>query len=239
MIFNNFGLVYYVEMKSYIMAILGLMSVMLVGTALAEEIRYTGDDIPLRIIVSQGDTLYFTGSEKIPNMHVVYPKWISTPCDNSEATGKCVIDFSNFPLGQHEWESGTGVQGKFQVSAPVAKESSDDISYFESSSKDRKNASQQAKDFKAQIEAKMEAKLAPYKTEISQLNLLLSNADQREVLMQNQIAENKAELETLRADSQKAKTQIETIEKYKKDAENWRAVALEQLKVMAEVLGLF
>ena len=57
MIFNNFGLVYYVIMKSYIMAILGLMSVMLVGTALAEEIRYTGDDIPLRISVSQSDIL--------------------------------------------------------------------------------------------------------------------------------------------------------------------------------------
>ena len=224
-------------MKSYIMAILGLMSVMLVGTAFAEEIRYTGDDIPLRISVSQGDTLYFTGSEKIPNMNVVYPKWISQPCANSEATGKCVIDFSKFPVGQHEWESKSGVQGKFQVNpAPVEV---DDASYFESSSKDRTNASQQAKDFKAQIEAKMEAKLAPYKTEISQLNLLLSNADKREILMQNQIAENKAELETLRADSQKAKTQIETIEKYKKDAENWRAVALEQLKVMAEVLGLF
>ena len=224
-------------MKSYIMAILGLMSVMLVGTAFAEEIRYTGDDIPLRIHVYQDDVLYFTGTEKIPNMHVVYPKWISTSCDNSEATGKCSIDFSKFAVGQHEWESKTGVQGKFQVSAPV--DPADDTSYFESSSKDRKNVSQQAKDFKAKIEAKMEAKLAPYKTEIAQLNLLLSNADKREVLMQNQIAENKAELETLRADSQKAKAQIETIEKYKKDAENWRAVALEQLKVMAEVLGLF
>ena len=237
MIFNNFGLVYYVEMKSYIMAILGLMSVMLVGTAFAEEIRYTGDDIPLRIVVSQGDILYFTGTDKIPNMNVIFPNWISTPCANSEATGKCSIDFSKFAIGQHEWESKTGVQGKFQVSAPV--DPADDTSYFESSSKDRKNASQQAKDFKAKIEAKMEAKLAPYKTEIAQLNLLLSNADKREVLMQNQIAENKAELETLRTDSQKAKTQIETIEKYKKDAENWRAVALEQLKVMAEVLGLF
>ena len=235
MIFNNFGLVYCVEMKSYIMTILGLVTVMLVGTAFAEEIRYTGDDIPLRIIVSQGDTLYFTGSEKIPNMHVVYPKWISTPCDNSEATGKCVIDFSEFPVGQHEWESNTGVQGKFQVNpAPVEV----DDSY--------ENVSQQAKDFKARIEAKMEAKLAPYKTEISQLNLLLSNANEREVAMQNQIAEIKAELETAHADSQEAKIQIEqlskantTIEKYKKDAENWRAVALEQLKVMAEVLGLF
>ena len=237
MIFNNFGLVYYVIMKSYIMAILGLVTVMLVGTAFAEEIRYTGDDIPLRIMVSQGDTLYFTGTDKIPNMHVVYPKWISTPCDNSEATGKCSIDFSKFAIGQHEWESKTGVQGKFQVSAPV--DPADDTSYFESSSKDRKNASQEAKDFKAKIEAKMEAKLAPYKEEIRQLWILISNAEKQEALMQNQIAENKAELETLRVDSQKAKTQIETIEKYKKDAENWRAVALEQLKVMAEVLGLF
>ena len=121
--------------------------------------------------------------------------------------------------------------------APV--DPADDASYFESSNKDRENASQQAKDFKAQIEAKMEAKLAPYKEEIRQLWILISNAEKQEVLMQNQIAEYKAELETLRADSQKAKAQIETIEKYKKDAENWRAVALEQLKVMAEVLGLF
>ena len=217
------------------MAILGLVTVMLVGTAFAEEIRYTGDDIPLRIMVSQGDTLYFTGTDKIPNMHVVFPNGISTPCSNSEATGKCVIDFSNFALGQHEWESNTGVQGKFQViPAPVEI----DDSYA--------NVSQQAKDFKARIEAKMEAKLAPYKTEISQLNLLLSNANEREVAMQNQIAEIKAELETARVDSQKAMSQIEqlskantTIEQYKKDAENWRAVALEQLKVMAEVLGLF
>ena len=224
-------------MKSYIMAILGLMSVMLVGTAFAEEIRYTGDDIPLRIHVYQDDVLYFTGTEKIPNISVQYPKWISTNCDNSEATGKCVIDFSNFPLGQHEWKSTSGVQGKFQVSAPV--DPADDTSYFESSSKDRKNASQQAKDFKAKIEAKMEAKLAPYKEEIRQLWILISNAEKQEVLMQNQIAEYKAEVETLRTDSQKAKAQIETIEKYKKDASNWRAVALEQLKVMAEVLGLF
>ena len=215
-------------MKLHIMAILGLMSVMLVGTAFAEEIRYTGDDIPLRIVVSQDDVLYFTGTDKIPNMNVIFPNWISTPCANSEATGKCVIDFSNFPLGGHEWESSTGVQGKFHVMEAIAEV---DDSY--------ENVSQQAKDFKAQIEAKMDAKLAPYKTEISQLNLLLSNANEREVAMQNQIAEIKAELETLRADSQKAKAQIETIEKYKKDAENWKAVALEQLRVMAEVLGLF
>ena len=224
-------------MKSQIMAILGLMSVMLVGTAYAEAIHYTGDDMPLNIHVYQGDVLYFTGSEKIPNMNVVYPNVIRTPCENSEATGKCVIDFSKFPVGQHEWESNTGVQGKFRVFAPV--DPADDTSYFESSSKDRKNASQQAKDFKAKIEAKLEATLLPYKQEIGQLWKIIATAEKKEALMQNQIAEYEAELEILRVDSQKAKTQIETIEKYKKDAENWRAVAIEQLKVMAEVLGLF
>jgi archaellum component FlaC len=222
-------------MKLHIMAILGLMSVMLVGTAFAEEIRYTGDDIPLRIVVSQGDTLYFTGTDKIPNMNVIYPNWISQPCSNSEATGKCVIDFSNFPLGGHEWESSTGVQGKFHVMEAIAEV---DDSY--------ENVSQQAKDFKAQIEAKMDAKLAPLQTEITQLKLEISNANEREVLMQNQITTLKADLTKAHADSQEAMSQIEqlskantTIEQYKKDAENWRAVALEQLKVMAEVLGLF
>ena len=217
------------------MTILGLVTVMLVGTAFAEEIRYTGDDIPLRIEVSQGDTLYFTGTDKIPNMNVIYPNSIHTPCANSEATGKCVIDFSNFAIGQHEWESSSGVQGKFQViPAPVEI----DDSY--------ENVSQQAKDFKARIEAKMEAKLAPLQTKIKQLKLEISNANEREVAMQNQIAEIKAELETARADSQEAMSQIEqlskantTIEQYKKDASNWKAVALEQLRVMAEVLGLF
>ena len=207
----------------------------LFGTAWAEDIHYTGDNIPLRIEVSQGDTLYFTGTDKIPNISVQYPKWISTNCDNSEATGKCVIDFSNFPLGQHEWKSTSGVQGKFQViPAPVEL----DDSYA--------NVSQQAKDFKAAIEAKMEAKLAPLQTEITQLKLEISNANEREVLMQNQITTLKDDLTKAHDDSASAQANIvelneanATIEQYKKDASNWKAVALEQLKVMAEVLGLF
>lgn len=207
----------------------------LFGTAWAEEIHYTGDDIPLRIEVSQGDTLYFTGTDKIPNMNVIYPNWINTNCANSEATGKCSIDFSNFAIGQHEWESNTGVQGKFQVIAPVVEA---DDSY--------ENVSQQAKDFKAQIEAKMDAKLAPLQTEITQLKLEISNANEREVLMQNQITTLKADLTKAHDDSASAQANIvelneanATIEQYKKDASNWKAVALEQLRVMGEVLGLF
>jgi hypothetical protein len=207
----------------------------LFGTAWAEELNYTGDSIPLRIVVSQGDVLYFTGTDKIPNMNVIYPNSINTPCSNSEATGKCVIDFSNFPLGQHEWKSTSGVNGKFQVSAPVV---ALDDSY--------ENVSQQAKDFKAAIEAKMEAKLAPYKAEIKALKLEISNSNEREGLMQNQIATLKVDLSKSVEDATDAQAQTAqlteanaTIEQYKKDASNWKAVALEQLRVMVDVLGLF
>ena len=168
-------------------------------------------------------------------MNVIYTNSINTPCSNSEATGKCVIDFSNFPLGQHEWKSTSGVNGKFQVSAPVV---ALDDSY--------ENVSQQAKDFKAAIEAKMEAKLAPYKAEIKALKLEISNSNEREGLMQNQIATLKVDLSKSVEDATDAQAQTAqlteanaTIEQYKKDASNWKAVALEQLRVMVDVLGLF
>ena len=225
--------------KIGIAVIVAVLAVALFGTAWAEELNYTGDNLPLRISVSQSDTLYFTGTDKIPNISVQYPKWISTNCDNSEATGKCSIDFSKFAVGQHEWKSKSGVNGKFQVN-PATVEA--DNSY--------ENVSQQAKDFKAQIEAKIEAKLVPYKTEIKALKLEISNANEREALMQNQIATLKADLITSQekattdiANAQAQTAQLTeanaTIEQYKKDASNWKAVALEQLRVMAEVLGLF
>ena len=212
-----------------------LTGLLLGNEAFGEELNYTGDNLPLRIEVSQGDVMYFTGTDKIPNISVQYPKWIGTNCDNTVATGKCSIDFSKFAIGQHEWKSTSGVNGKFQVIAPVV--ASDD-SY--------ENVSQQAKDFKAQIEAKMDAKLAPLQTEIKQLKLQISNGNEREVAMQNQIATLKGELTTAHDNALESTGKIaelntanESVEKYKKDAENWRAVALEQLRVMGEVLGLF
>jgi len=212
-----------------------LTGLLLGNEAFGEELNYTGDNLPLRIEVSQGDVMYFTGTDKIPNISVQYPKWIGTNCDNTVATGKCSIDFSKFAIGQHEWQSTSGVNGKFQVITPVV--ASDD-SY--------ENVSQQAKDFKAQIEAKMDAKLAPLQTEIKQLKLQISNGNEREVAMQNQIATLKGELTTAHDNALESTGKIaelntanESVEKYKKDAENWRAVALEQLRVMGEVLGLF
>ena len=106
---------------------------------------------------------------------------------------------------------------------------------------------------KAQIEAKLHDKLVPLKTEIDDLKFKLANSEEREQKWQSQVAELETERTSLQTKLQaaqdnaiSAQTSIEelstanaTIEQYKKDAENWKAVALEQLKVMAEVLGLF
>ena len=43
----------------------------------------------------------------------------------------------------------------------------------------------------------------------------------------------------LSSDNAELKQQIGLVEQYKTEANNWKAVALEQLKVMVEVLGLF
>ena len=206
----------------------------LFGTAWAEDIHYTGDDLPLRINVNQGDTLYFVATDKIPNLWTGIP----TNCENIVAEGKCFIEFTErYTVGQWNWESKSGVSGKFQVN-PAPVEATADNSY--------ENVSQQAKDFKAQIEAKMNEKLAPYKAKIAELERQLSNSEEREVLMNNQINTLKSELTTAQGNAVLAQAQTEklteansTIEQYKKDADNWKAVALEQLRVMAEVLGLF
>ena len=66
------------------------------------------------------------------------------------------------------------------------------------------------------------------------------------LLMQNQIAMLKTDLNKSQEKANDAQVQTAqlteanaTIEQYKKDASNWRSVALEQLRVMGEVLGLF
>ena len=46
-------------------------------------------------------------------------------------------------------------------------------------------------------------------------------------------------MNVLSQDNAELKQQIGLVEQYKTEANNWKAVALEQLKVMVEVLGLF
>lgn len=112
------------------------------------------------------------------------------------------------------------------------------------------------KNFKTQIEAKINAKIEPLKTEIvnlkndklildgqkekltKQINLLRQNAtiSETKYLEESKINRDlRGKISTLESQA------VDTIEleKYRKDAANWKGVALEQLRVMGEILGLF
>ena len=112
------------------------------------------------------------------------------------------------------------------------------------------------KSYKTQIEEKINAKIKPLETEIidlkkqvdfvtsvntdfvKEINLLKTNATISEIKYLEESKINKELREKLSTlESQVVDTT--ELEKYKKDASNWKAVALEQLRVMAEILGLF
>ena len=112
------------------------------------------------------------------------------------------------------------------------------------------------KNFKAQIEAKINAKIVPLRTEIESLKneaFLLEQqkeklANQNNIIRQNAtISETKyLEESKINKDLREKLSTLESqavdtieLEKYRNDAANWKAVALEQLRVMAEILGLF
>ena len=112
------------------------------------------------------------------------------------------------------------------------------------------------KNFKAQIEAKINAKIVPLRTEIEDLkneaflleeqkeklthqnNIIRQNATISETKYLEESKINKDLREKLSTLESQAVDTIE-LEKYRNDAANWKAVALEQLRVMAEILGLF
>ena len=211
-----------------VIALTGLMT----GTAYAESIKYNGNNIPLNFEVYGNDVLTFTGSDRVSDMNFKYPKSNTfAGCDNIGVGGTCIIDFSDWTLGQHEYTTkGTAQNGKITVVAG--------INYAD--------VSDSAKNFKGKIEELIAKKLAPLELQIVDLK--------NEITMyEENIAIVKAKLVKAEADSSEAtekllvvnneklelQQQVGLAEQYKKDASNWRAVALEQLKVMAEVLGLF
>ena len=112
------------------------------------------------------------------------------------------------------------------------------------------------KNFKAQIEAKINAKIIPLRTEIESLKneAFLLEQQKEKLTHQNNITRQNATIsETKYLEESKINKDlreklstlelqaVDTIEleKYRNDAANWKAVALEQLRVMAEILGLF
>jgi len=186
----------------------------------------------LNFEVYGNDVLTFTGSDRVSDMNFKYPKSNTfAGCDNIGVGGTCIIDFSDWALGQHEYTTkGTAQNGKITVVAGI----------------NYNDVSDSAKNFKGKIEELIAKKLAPLELQIVDLK--------NEITMyEENIAIVKAKLVKAEADSSEAtekllvvnneklelQEQVGLVEKYKKDASNWRAVALEQLKVMAEVLGLF
>ncbi len=206
---------------------------------------FYGDELKTMMEFDTNAVIHFTGNpdglkgfelydkSKAPHTSNCQSGW------NADEYSVCIFETKNMELGYHEWfDRTTDTWGKFYIYEAVEVKTTSTSNYQE--------VSDAAKNFKAQIEAKMNEKLKPLQTEIAELKLQLSNAGEREVLYQSQIATIKAELTTAQDNAISAQSSIAelqtanaSIEQYKKDAENWKAVALEQLKVMAEVLGLF
>ena len=228
-------------MKSHIMAILGLMSVVLVGTASAETYKYTGDDLPEYIHVYRSDVIFFTGGEKVTNLKIVHP-WVSSGCENIGSGGTCKLIFSGdrWAVGQYEWESDTGASGKIRVN-PVPE--------IDDTAGTPDSVLAQAKNFKAQIEAKIAEKIAPLQAENVELQNQMSNRDEVIKTLNTKVIEMQAHLKTEQANSAELQSQLEVledfeasaspqIERYKLDAHKWRDVAVEQLRIMVEILKL-
>ena len=220
-----------------------LSAITLTVTANAEQYEITGSDMPLMLEVKQSDKLHFTGDPSgVKGFEAIDRNnhWFNCQSGwGADEYAVCVIDFSDFDLGYHEWvDRTTKITGKFYVMEGETAEVKSNTSHQE--------VSAQAKNFKTQIEAKISERITPLEKEIAELKLHLANSNEREILYQNQISTLKSELTTANNIAEENIGKIEelntanaTIEQYKKDAENWKAVALEQLKVMAEILGLF
>ncbi len=162
------------------------VSVGVVSPAFAETPKWTyvfdGRNMPIMLDVKQGETLHFTGipaNEDEDAIRGLYPYDRSRADFNCEAGWNpdeyavCIIDFSNFELGYHEWVDRTT---------------------------DTWGDDNEAKHLE---ESKRNAEL------------------------QEQISGLQAKL-----------TDSTELDKAKQDAAKWKAVAFEQLRVMAEVLGL-
>ena len=251
MIFKNFiPVVFLMTRKILFLLLTVVVAVGVISPAFAvsmEDVTHVvyGDELKTMMEFGTNAVIHFTGNpdglkgfelydkSKAPHTSNCQSGW------NADEYSVCIFETKNMALGYHEWfDRTTDTWGKFYIYEAVEVKTTSTSNYQE--------VSDAAKNFKAQIEAKMNEKLKPLQTEITELKLQLSNADEREVLYQSQIATIKTELTTAQDNAISAQASIEklstanaSMEQYKKDADNWKAVALEQLKVMAEVLGLF
>jgi len=210
-----------------------------------DELFHVGD-------MDTNAVIHFTGNPDGLKGFELYDKSLAPNTSNCQSGwgddeySECIFETKNMALGYHEWfDRTTDTWGKFYIYQADVVSTTSTSNYQE--------VSDAAKNFKAQIEAKLNDKLAPLNAEIDDLKFQLANSEEREKQWQSQIAKLETERTTLQTNLQAAQdnavqaqasidqlsTANATIEQYKKDAENWKAVALEQVRVMAEVLGLF
>jgi hypothetical protein len=228
------------------LAIIGTISLTTIS-AYADTFEHTitGNNMPLMLEVKQSDKLHFTGDpsgvkgfEAIDKNHT----WFNCQSGwNADEYAVCVIDFSDFELGYHEWvDRTTEITGKFYVEASeqVVASSSSDTSY--------ESVSEQAKNFKSQIEQKIQDRISPLEAEIASLKAELSSTTDELTVAKQTLVTVQSDLESANTSLVTAQSEIDTLsstsatlEQHKKDAQNWKAVALEQLKVMTDILGLF
>lgn len=143
--------------------------------------------------------------------------------------------------GTHNWyDPITGHEGTIiidgsapapQVSQPVQQtpvETTVDDSY--------ESISEQTKAFKQAIQDKIDAKIAPLESKITQLE----NSNNQLIITNDQISATNEQLKSEVSALQVKVSEFDAvIDQIQKDADNWKAIAMEQIKVMTEVLSLF
>lgn len=209
-----------------------IASVALLGSAYAETHVISGDNFPLMLDVKNTDTLHFTGHvDGVKGIQPVQVGGYYYNCQAGWGEGEtfsgCILDFSNFELGQHEWfDRTTDTYGKFWVLEDTTVSTSTDTTT------------------ETTVETTTETPVETTTTAVEYTSGdtpegVLNQTQEYATAIQNkineQIAPLQAEIDSLKAE--KVTLQAE-VNDYKTQAESWKAICLEQLRIMAEVLGL-
>ena len=139
-----------------------------------------GDELKTMMEFDTNAVIHFTGNPDGLKGFELYDKSLAPHTSNCQSGwgdneySICIFETKNMALGYHEWfDRTTDTWGKFYIYQ------ADQVS---TNTSNYQEVSDAAKNFKKQIEAKMNEKLKPLQTEIAELKLQLSNADEREVL---------------------------------------------------------
>jgi len=215
-----------------VVTLMGIIaSVALIGSAYAETHIISGDDFPLMIDVKNTDTLQFTGH--VDGVRGIQPVQVGGYYYNCQAGwgegetfSGCILDFSNFELGQHEWfDRTTDTYGKFWVHEDTTVSTSTETTTettVETTST-------------TPVETTTTVEYTSGDTPESVLSQTQEYATAIQSKINEQVAPLQAEIVSLKAENDGLKTEVETL---KTQMENWKAICLEQLRIMAEVLGL-